>query len=258
MKDRHRNPCVIFKPSLRQEDETIKEYAAYLLDYKHFAMVPETVIASFEHEILNGYKKGSCQLFFPGNAISQDNITYINEQSVRRIASLDIRLLNIDRNINNFLIDDRGTLIPIDHNLILPNHFGECFFAWADWKAAQTPFSKKEKEYLLSLNPKKDRELLLNIGVDLLAANLCYFATAALQIGVALGLTAHQLAFFFEMRRSRAESEFLPWALPFFKDIVKSTGYRDDLNGVFIESFVKKVKTIFLRAKSEFSQRYIK
>ena len=217
MKDRYRNPCAIFKPALKQEEEIIKECAAYLLDYKNFAGVPETVIVYFEHEMFNGCKKGSCQLFFHGKALTQDNVTHICAHSVRRIASLDIRLLNIDRNINNFLIDSLGTLIPIDHNLILPNHFGECFFAWADWKEAHTPFSKKEKKYLLSLNPKKERELLLNIGLDPLAANLYFFSTVTLQIGVALGFTAHQLSFFFEMRRSKTENGYLPWALPFLK-----------------------------------------
>ena len=63
---------------------------------------------------------------------------------VHKIAILDIRLLNIDRNECNILVKtklDRKTnkrvrkLIPIDHGLSIPDNLGVCSFdiCWLSW-----------------------------------------------------------------------------------------------------------------------------
>lgn len=249
MKDCSHHPRAIFKPSTKEEDG-LKEYAAFLLDHKNFAGVPETTITFFEHPILGGSQKGSFQLFHEGNSPAKEAFNQLDAPSIRRIACLDIRLLNIDRNLNNFLVCKEGIVVPIDHNLILPNYFGSCFFAWSDWKESQTPFSDAEKGYLSNLNPHQDRQLLLNLGLNSKAANLCFFATLALQIGADLGLTAYQLAFFFELRKQRDKGA------PSFNELLKSTGYKSNLNFTFfIRPFCDSVKKMLFHVKRKVHEK---
>lgn len=212
-------PIAIFKPGLiREKEEPLRECAAYNLDYQNFAGVPLTTIVTLTHSVF-GTRLGSCQAFCEGYSIREGCIPSLDPQSVRRIAILDIRLLNIDRHPNNFLI--LGTkLIPIDHHLVLPSHFGTCCFAWSDWAAAQTPFSEEERKYVAKLNPENDRRLLLEMGIDLPATNLCFFATHLLKEGIKAGLSAYELSFFFEMRRQSV-------LLSHFKEIIKNAGYKD-------------------------------
>ena len=53
-------------------------------------------------------------------------------------------------------------LIPIDHGLCFPDCFEICNYelVWMDWPQVKEPFSKKMMEYVDSLNPKNDVELL--------------------------------------------------------------------------------------------------
>ena len=53
-------------------------------------------------------------------------------------------------------------LIPIDHGLCFPDCFEICNYeiVWMDWPQVKEPFSKKTMEYIDSLNPKNDVEVL--------------------------------------------------------------------------------------------------
>lgn len=53
-------------------------------------------------------------------------------------------------------------LIPIDHGLCLPDCFEICNYeiVWMDWPQVKEPLSKKTLEFIDSLNPKNDVELL--------------------------------------------------------------------------------------------------
>ncbi len=213
-------PFAIFKPGLFDiEREIRREFAAYALDYENFAGVPYTIITTLSHPLF-GTRKGVCQAFFPGHPVTNEEISFIDHASVRRVAIFDMRFLNIDRHQSNLLVSN-SKVIPIDHHLMLPSHFGTCFFSWSNWKAAHTPFSEDEARYVANLNPEKDRAILLEeIGIDLVAANLCFFATTLLKIGVELKLTAHQLSFFFEARHSTK-------LLDHFKKLLKEVDYKN-------------------------------
>mmetsp|Transcript_6515 Transcript_6515/g.5854 ORF Transcript_6515/g.5854 Transcript_6515/m.5854 type:complete len:108 (-) Transcript_6515:1032-1355(-) len=84
-----------------------------------------------------------------------------SDEDVRKIAILDLRLINCDRNEGNILVKkEKGKckLIPIDHGLILPSVFEACTYdlIWMDWEHVEQPWTEEELEYLSKINPKED------------------------------------------------------------------------------------------------------
>jgi hypothetical protein len=90
---------------------------------------------------------------------------------VHKIAILDLRILNIDRNECNILVQtklDKKTgkrvkkLVPIDHGLSFPDTLAVCSFdlAWLSWEQAEKPFSRKSLEYIDSIDVIKDIDLI--------------------------------------------------------------------------------------------------
>jgi hypothetical protein len=82
---------------------------------------------------------------------------------VHKIAILDIRILNLDRNEQNILVRDREkedkktgrkivvkTLVPIDHGLCIPDNLAVCSYdlAWLSWRQASQPFSQRSLEFI--------------------------------------------------------------------------------------------------------------
>jgi len=77
----------------------------------------------------------------------------IHKEEVHKIAVLDLRLLNIDRNACNILVQksDSGlTLVPIDHGLTLPDSLAVQSFdlAWLSFPQVEEPFSVKALDYI--------------------------------------------------------------------------------------------------------------
>jgi hypothetical protein len=200
--DLENKPIAIFKPIKFQKEEATKEIAAYLLDHEGFARVPKTEIVKLYHPLF-GWKRGSYHTFSEGKVLDVSEIPHLLPEEVRRIAILDLRLLNLDRHGGNLLLKNQ-TLVPIDHHLVLPLSFFTCYFAWSDWEQSKTPFSEMEKEYILKLDPEKDRRRILELGLPLASANLSYSATQLLQEGVKAGLTAYDLSLCFEKRKKHA------------------------------------------------------
>lgn len=191
----------IFKASSHgHNDGLCREVAAYHLDHDGFAGVPPTVITTLEHTLFGGSRRGVCQLHIsdathPHQAHIQMTGQRFPASSVRKIATLDIRLLNADRHTSNLLHTESG-LIPIDHTLILPSSNGgvHTFFGWLNWPEAKSPFNEIEKEYLLNLDAEKDRAMLIEeCKLQSMSADLHYCATRLLQLGVAQGLTAFEI-----------------------------------------------------------------
>lgn len=236
-------PLAIFKPGVIHEEKEVKrELAAYSLDYQHFANVPKVIIMTLSHPLI-GTRLGSCHTYCLGHQIEKSDISQIHAFSIRRIAILDIRLLNIDRHINNFLVENKR-LIPIDHHLVLPSYFGVCHFEWSYWEESKTPFSEEEKNYIESLDPVEDRKTLLDeIGIDLPAANLCFFATNLLKEGARRGLTPYHFSFFFELKK-----DIEPIYYNFFKKLVNDAGYETQykLDPLYYSIGIKKLIESFL------------
>ena len=93
----------------------MREVAAYIMDHNNYCSVPPTSLVHFEHPILNypgrGGRKGhpfpkfgSLQKFIPAFDSFEDiGISVLSDLEVQKIALLDLRLLNCDRNASNIL-----------------------------------------------------------------------------------------------------------------------------------------------------------
>ena len=108
-----------------------REVAAYLLDYYNFSGVPSTALVESQHQNYSYHvnapiepKNGSFQQFIK-NKGAAENFSYslFNMQEVQKIAILDIRILNMDRNEGNILVTYDNKLVPIDHGLSIPDCF---------------------------------------------------------------------------------------------------------------------------------------
>ncbi|KAI4381402.1 hypothetical protein MLD38_007474 [Melastoma candidum] len=172
------------KRSVRVGETGIREVAAYLLDYDHFANVPPTALVKITHSIFNvndgvnpnkSNKKttvskiASFQQFIPHDFDASDHGTSsFPVAAVHRIGILDIRIFNTDRHAGNLLVkklDSIGSfgqveLIPIDHGLCLPETLEDPYFEWMHWPQASIPFSEEELKYIAMLNPFSDCEML--------------------------------------------------------------------------------------------------
>jgi hypothetical protein len=90
---------------------------------------------------------------------------------VHRIAILDLRILNCDRNEANILVK-KGTilsskkpllkLIPIDHGLSFPDNLQiyDYQMVWMGYSQTEKPLSSTSLEFIDSINPAKDCEML--------------------------------------------------------------------------------------------------
>ncbi|KAJ0095468.1 hypothetical protein Patl1_16626 [Pistacia atlantica] len=172
------------KRSVRVGETGIREVAAYLLDYDHFANVPPTALVKITHSIfnvndgVNGNKAhnknlvskiASFQQFIKHNFDASDHGTSsFPVSAVHRIGILDVRIFNTDRHAGNLLVrklDGVGNfghveLIPIDHGLSLPETLEDPYFEWIHWPQASIPFSDDELDYIRKLDPVRDCEML--------------------------------------------------------------------------------------------------
>ncbi|KAL1090105.1 hypothetical protein V6Z11_D07G066000 [Gossypium hirsutum] len=162
----------------------LKQVAAYLLDYDHFANVPPTVLVKVTHSIFNVNdgvnrnklqdkkvvsKIASLQQFIPHDFDAGDHGTSsFPVDAIHRIGILDIRIFNTDRHAGNLLVRKLGgvegfsqfELIPIDHGLCLPESLEDPYFEWIHWPQASIPFSEDELEYIKNINPMRDSDML--------------------------------------------------------------------------------------------------
>lgn len=127
-------------------------------------------------------------LFFLG-------LSCIPVDQIHKMAIFDIRILNCDRHLGNFLVDKRSkTLYPIDHGLILPSQAKRIRFEWQGLVQAHLPFSRKELEYIDQLDPDRDGEILKECGIPSAAIERMKLSTYLLKACAKRGLTLHQIA----------------------------------------------------------------
>eukprot|EP00754_Rhynchopus_humris_P029445 Rhum_TRINITY_DN15217_c8_g1::Rhum_TRINITY_DN15217_c8_g1_i1::g.144719::m.144719 len=175
----------------------IREVAASVLDRDGFAGVPRTVEC---HDEERGV--GSAQRFVPSQGAAWDFTPgRFSEESVRRVAALDLRLLNCDRHGGNLLVGKDGrSLVPIDHAYVLPATvagLAELDFEWLYYPQARTPFSAEEQAYIRRIDAAADAAVLVSLGIEPGAAALMEAATTALQVAVRHGRTPYEVALMF-------------------------------------------------------------
>ena len=118
-----------------------REVAAYLLDHGHRAAVPATAPVFVTYP--DGSRKyGSLQQFVQSDTTCEDlGYSAFSIEEVHKIAVLDLRLANADRNEGNILakrgLDGAWQLTPIDHSYCLPDTWEDIVFAWSSWRQVQ-------------------------------------------------------------------------------------------------------------------------
>ncbi|CAM6063423.1 unnamed protein product [Sphagnum tenellum] len=208
------------KKGTRIGEGAFREVAAYILDHpaegrrsysernlQGFAGVPPTMMVHCSHKAFHypleeswnftrKPKLGSLQQFVPAFSNCEDmGPANFPVQEVHKIAVLDMRLANTDRNGSNILAcqdtNNSIVLVPIDHGYCLPEKFEDCTFEWLYWPQAHVPFNASTLEYIASLDVEQDIALLREHGWSLRSACAHVFriSTMLLKKGAAAGLT---------------------------------------------------------------------
>ena len=139
---------------------------------------------------------------------------------VHKIACLDLRLANTDRNGANILVRQRPEserkageaeleLIPIDHGYTLPHTLQDVSFEWEYWHQAEAPFEPATLQYIASLDSHADVRTLAAAGIELPpeCARVLHCCTALLQRGAAAGLSPAAIAAILTRRNETSMSD---------------------------------------------------
>lgn len=190
----------------------MREVAAYVLDSTGmdpgFSGVPLTMMVTVAHDafhvkkpgVQGMLKAGSLQRYIEADSNCEDmGPSKFPVQEVHKIAVLDIRLANADRNGSNILVCGHGDamkLVPIDHGYCLPEKFEDCTFEWLYWPQAKVPISDNCRKYIASLDAERDLMVLEEHGWPLSkpCARVLRVATLLLKAGTKHGLTLYDIA----------------------------------------------------------------
>lgn len=143
-----------------------REVAVFLLDHEHFSSVPETCLVESQHPTYNyglqgnlTAKKGSFQLFIENKGSIEDfSIKLFEKVEIQKIAILDIRVLNMDRNVANILVSPQMKLVPIDHGLSIPEtlDISDLDLCWMDFPQCKEMLDEFCLDYISTIDPLKD------------------------------------------------------------------------------------------------------
>lgn len=168
-------------------------------------------------------KVGSFQEFVRHDAVVEDlSPSLFSRHEVQKIAVLDIRLLNSDRNGGNILVrrkqcsrrDGSFTpvgngsssrnhhhdyeLIPIDHGYCLPEEVcidDSLNLCWFEWRQVKEPMDKETVAFIESLDAERDAELLRQkLGIREAALDNLWLSTTLLKLAAAEKLTLYDVA----------------------------------------------------------------
>ncbi|CAI5477998.1 unnamed protein product, partial [Closterium sp. Yama58-4] len=213
------------KRGTRVGEGAFREVAAYLLDHPlregdadGFAGVPRTSLVTCDVKYfasslgspvsifgclssaeLGIRKIGSLQQFVPAVSNCEDmGPARFAASEVHKIAILDMRLANADRNCANILVKSDGAdlkLIPIDHGYCLPETLEDCTFEWLYWPQAKQPLSEEVRDYIARLDAEADLSLLQANGwaVKDACARVFRAATLLLKKGSAANRTVFEI-----------------------------------------------------------------
>ena len=201
-----------------------REVAAYVID-AGFAGVPPTALVDCDqivaqevgsvdarpHRAVVARRRGALQKFVVSTSDAEETgPAAFALRDVHRIAALDIRLLNTDRNGGNILVAERERdgddaaarthtgarspfrLVPIDHAFTLPSSLafaGDATLEWRYWPQAKQPVDAATAALISSFDPHADTAACAAAGVPLTkgASLSLALGTAMLQAAVAAG-----------------------------------------------------------------------
>jgi len=208
-------------PLLPPGGGSIREVAAYFLD-NGFAGVPETyLISGIQHCAFNSPnpKSGSLQRYIENIEDHEMSSSFFAVEDVHKMGILDIRLFNMDRNSENYLIINsvnpninsvNPKLVPIDHSYILPPSLSFVWFAWLYWKQAKQPFSKEHLNYIENLDIRRDSEILARLGFEPESIRTMKISTTLLKIAaVKFGFNLFQIGSILSRKKNFTEESEL-------------------------------------------------
>jgi len=166
-------------------------------------LVPETCIAEVKHSMFNSSKIGSLQKFIQ-NAESTEEYgpSLYSVEDVHRIALLDIRIVNCDRNSENILVRtelNKCRLIPIDHAFSLPAYtsFDNLkHFEWMNYRQSKLPMTQEMIETILNIDIHRDITLAKAIGIHRDSILSMQIAHLILTKGVAFNKSFYEIGKF--------------------------------------------------------------
>lgn len=154
------------RPGILSGEAAYREVAAYLLDYGGISGVPPTALVESQHQSYNYSmnmqekpKEGSFQEFIANKGAIEDfSPTIFKNTEVQKIAILDIRILNMDRNEGNILVTSDNKLIPIDHGQSIPDclDINEYDLCWMNWQSCKEPIDDYFLEGIQALDPVEE------------------------------------------------------------------------------------------------------
>jgi len=191
------------RKGVRPGEGATREVIAFALDHDRFSGVPPTTMASLKdyHSSSALHRKvGSFQQFVQHDVDCEEmGSSNFPVHEVHKIAVLDIRLANTDRNAGNILAsrkEGQWVLTPIDHGYCLPDSFEDINFEWMYWPQANIPFDDATRQYISKLDAKQDLDMLFKAGLSLRPACVRVFrvCTMLLKKATSHGLTPYQIA----------------------------------------------------------------
>jgi len=223
---------VLLREGVVPGEACIREVAAFMLDHSGFSGVPMTTLVEARHPTFNNNgsrlsvaeggasigahsissvsksagalkrKVGSFQEFVRTECSMDDlSPSMLSVDEVHKIAILDIRLMNADRNSANLLCrrrrDNSIELVPIDHGFCLRSVADVSWmdWCWLDWPQMKKPLSKKTRDYVLKLNIEKDARVLQErLNIDQEALDYFCASCSILKAGVKAGLSLYDIA----------------------------------------------------------------
>ena len=232
-----------FRPGIKSGESAFREIAAFLLDYENFSGVPATGLAESLHPTykysLNDPilpKKGSFQVFVKNKGSIEDfSINLFSRYEVQKIAVLDLRILNMDRNEANILVNEENKLIPIDHSLAMPEciEISEYDLCWMNFPQCKEKTEEKCIEFIRKIEPLRDIMLLKeSMPISDKSLTLLRSSSILLKKGTEAGLTLQQIGSLI----CRKEDDYTPSVLE--KVISKSI----ELNKSIQKSLKKKIQ----------------
>eukprot|EP00941_MAST-03F_sp_MAST-3F-sp1_P001710 g1710.t1 len=204
------SPAAIFKPrdeepvsmrcGIQVGEGVLRERAAYVLDrnYGGLCGVPVAALARSSTGA-----EGVLQEFCEHSETSEDiGPSLLPMREVQKVALMDLRIFNTDRNLGNILVSApnkdyaKCILTPIDHALTLPDwrFLGEFWVCWAWWKQVKSPLDPQLVDYVSRLDANADAAELERLKLRPACVVTLIICTKLLKLGVAAGLTLHELA----------------------------------------------------------------
>jgi len=199
------------RKGIRPGEGYLREVAAYMLDHQHFAGVPFTQF--YEMEVSGEKKVGSLQRFVSNEGSVMDfGQSLFSVMDVHRIAQLDIRLFNVDRNDENLLVSYEGGkyhLVPIDHAYSIPESLEDSpLFAWMFWKQSKETMSEEVMEYIERIDIDKDERVLRMLNFKEESITVMKMSTMVLKVGARFGWSFYDIAMFLTRAPRKEFSDF--------------------------------------------------